>query len=574
MLPSVVCDWKLKNCNKSALMKHKASSKHTRNLDAKKNTLNIKQFFKRSDAELPQDKVAKAEMYLTGYMAEHGVPSAQADHLVDVIKKMFPVCETARNMKMKKTKASYMLQDGIAWEERRVVAKFCRENYFSLIIDESTDVSVSQVLAVMVRVYDEKKCRVADLLLDFVEVDDASAEGLDKSVKEMLEKEEIPLQNIVGFASDNCSTMLGTRWLSRGLVLSRILEQWDALQLFLQGEAKTDKVDGASQISKTMATPGTKHMLLFLNYIISKVAKLNLEFQSQYFRIATLYSTISDEYRSILALFVDEDILHSHSLAELDPNDAAKHKSIIGLGGRCEAMLIKQPLGEYEGRFRNDCKRFLVELCTQMKKRFNFKEDSILAMLSIMDPKKALSPQRGIKSIGKLAVNFPNLVKKEDLDELQDQWKDLLQFKESLKNISGMPATSFWLELKSIKDTNNQTKFHHLSTFMCNLMVLPHSSACVERVFSQLNRIKNKQTNKLQVSTVANCILAMQSISRQDGCHRWEPSPALIKDVKGEKCHKRYMEREASRKGGELATLYADEGDTDEIEEAMNVYLN
>ncbi|XP_068232164.1 zinc finger BED domain-containing protein 5-like [Palaemon carinicauda] len=193
-----VCDWKLKNCDKSALMKHKASSKHTRNLDTKKNTLNIKQFFKRSDAELPQDKVAKAEMYLTGYMAEHGVPFAQADHLVDVIKKMFPECETARNMKIKKTKASYMLQDGIAWEERQLVAKFCRENYFSLIIDESTDVSVSQVLAVMVRVYDEKKCKVADLLLDFVEVDDASAEGLYKSVKEMLEKEEIPLQNIVG----------------------------------------------------------------------------------------------------------------------------------------------------------------------------------------------------------------------------------------------------------------------------------------------------------------------------------------------------------------------------------------
>ncbi|XP_068207490.1 uncharacterized protein [Palaemon carinicauda] len=382
------------------------------------------------------------------------------------------------------------------------------------------------------------------------------------------------IQDVVQSPKHKMLKLSQTRWLSRGLVLSRILEQWDALQLFFQGEAKTDKVDGASQISKTMATPGTKHMLLFLNYIISKVDKMNLEFQSQYFRIATLYSTIADEYRSILALFVDEDILHSHSLAELDPNDAAKHKSIIELGGRCEAMLIKQPLGEKEGRFRNDCKRFLVELCSQMKKRFNFKEDSILAMLSIMDPKEALSPQRGIKSIGKLAVNFPNLVKEEDLDELQDQWKDLLQFKESLKNISCMPATSFWLELKSIKDANNQTKFHHLSTFMCNLMVLPHSSACVERVFSQLNLIKNKQTNKLQVSTVANHILAMQSISRQDGCHRWEPSPALIKDVKGGKCHKRYMEREASRKGGEPATLYADEGDTDEIEEAMNVYLN
>ena len=56
--------------------------------------------------------MAKAELLLTGYVAEHSVPFRQVDHLVYAIKKMFPDCETAQKIKLKRTKASYLLQDG------------------------------------------------------------------------------------------------------------------------------------------------------------------------------------------------------------------------------------------------------------------------------------------------------------------------------------------------------------------------------------------------------------------------------------------------------------------------------
>lgn len=177
--------------------------------------------------------------------------------------------------------------------------------------------SVSQVRAVMVRFFDKSKCKVTDALLDIVEVDDPSAEGLCKAVKELFARKEIPLTNLIGLACDNCSTMMGvnngfqallkkdlpsvfvlgcvchsfalcssyacarlpsyleeflrnvccyfsrsskrqhefsmiqevvhspkhkilklsqTRWLSRNQAISRIVEQWDALQLFFQTE--------------------------------------------------------------------------------------------------------------------------------------------------------------------------------------------------------------------------------------------------------------------------------------------------------------------------------------------------
>lgn len=58
-----------------------------------------------------------------------------------------------------------------------------------------------------------------------------------------------------------------------------------------------NKVDGAAQMYKATMNRGIKHML---NYILGKVDEMNLEFLSEYFRLSTLYSTITDEYRSIL----------------------------------------------------------------------------------------------------------------------------------------------------------------------------------------------------------------------------------------------------------------------------------
>ncbi|KAK3888410.1 hypothetical protein Pcinc_007538 [Petrolisthes cinctipes] len=420
-------------------------------------------------------------------------------------------------MTLKKTKASYVMQDSNAWEESHEIAKICQENKFSLLIDESTDVSVSQNLAVVVRFFDSKKTKVTDALLDIVEVDDGSAHCLYQAVKRLLEEKKIPLCNIIAFASDNCSTMLGsisgfqallkkdvpavcvlgcichsfalcashacaqlpsyleqflrdiccyfsrsskrlhqfkliqdivhtpkhrmlklsqTRWLSRGKVISRILEPLSlrALLLFFQGEMNTEavKLDGAGEIYKRMTNRGTKHMLLFLNYILGKVDKMNVEFQSEYFRLDTLYSTIASEYRSVLGMFMKDEILMTEKLANINPTDSSKFKALDNLhvGGRCEVLLMKEPLqDEKKKRFLFDCRKFLVELCQQMRKRFTFEEESVLALLRVLDPKVAQSPQRNL-TLAKLAYHFPMLVNEDNLDKLQDQWNDLLYAKE------------------------------------------------------------------------------------------------------------------------------------------------
>ena len=175
-----VCSVTLTNANKAGLLAHKATNKHVNNSLAAKNSLQISTYFNKPKDVSLEDKVAKAEICLTAFMAEHSTPFLQADHLVECCKRMFPDSIIAQKMtlKLKRSKASYVMQHGIAHHERQRLISKCQRQKFSVIIDESTDVSVSQILAVVVRYFDEEKCEVVDSLLDLVEVADGTAEGL------------------------------------------------------------------------------------------------------------------------------------------------------------------------------------------------------------------------------------------------------------------------------------------------------------------------------------------------------------------------------------------------------------
>lgn len=469
--------------------------------------------------------------------------------------------------------------------------------------------------------------QVADALLTTVEVEDNSALGLYNAVKKVFEDHEVPLSNIIGFGSDNCSTMMGaqsgfqarlkedvpgvfvmgcvchsfalcanhaskllpswlealvkdiccyfsrsskrkhqfsliqdvvkapqynilklcqTRWLSRGQVIACILEQWDALVLFFQSEARSDRVDGAAQIQERMSTVGTKHMLLFLGYILPKIDRMNIEFQSQDLRLHTLFNTISDEYRNILSMFIRDVIINQH-ISKIDPADTDLHWPFesMHVGGKCQAMLLRQPLAVNEGRFKRDCRAFLIELCNQMRKRFPFESDSVLAMISCLDPKEACSTNRSLTNITKLAMNFPMLVPEDDFDTLEEQWRAILYASDSLERLDSDSSTIFWDELRDLKDGNNQRRFGLLGNFMCHLLALPHSSACVERVFSQVNMIKTGRTNRLHASTLCNRLLANQAITRQGAeCHNWKPSDRLLKDISNGACYQRYKKKQ------------------------------
>ncbi|MPC72088.1 hypothetical protein E2C01_066381 [Portunus trituberculatus] len=115
-------------------------------------------------------------------------------------------------------------------------------------------------------------------------------------------------------------------------------------------------------------------MLFFLNYVLDKVDRMNLEFQSEQYSLAPLLAFIAGEYRSIHGMFIKEDVLFTGKLSDINPQDTTRKSEKLNLGGRCNVLLIKEPLHDSGAgeRFLIDCRNFLVELCLQMRKHFPF----------------------------------------------------------------------------------------------------------------------------------------------------------------------------------------------------------
>ena len=70
---------------------------------------------------------------------------------------------------------------------------------------------VTQILAIVVHYFDVDKLDVVDSLFDTVIIESGTAQNLYNAIKNISQEKNIPLDNIIGFGSDNCSTMMGKK---------------------------------------------------------------------------------------------------------------------------------------------------------------------------------------------------------------------------------------------------------------------------------------------------------------------------------------------------------------------------
>ena len=169
------------------------------------------------------------------------------------------------------------------------------------------------------------------------------------------------IQDVVQDVNHRIPKREQTRWLSRENVVSRILEQWEVLVVYFQCESRNDKVDGASKIHKLLVARGTKHMLCFLQYVLSKVNAPNLEFQSEQFRLHNLHSMVSTEYKIILSFFIKEEVFTQIDLSNIDPKDKKIPKPMkiyISVVDQCPCwkknqLLIKKAISHSEMTVQN-----------------------------------------------------------------------------------------------------------------------------------------------------------------------------------------------------------------------------
>lgn len=321
-----------------------------------------------------------------------------------------------------------------------------------------------------------------------------------------------------------------TRWLSLQMVVNRILEQWQPLELFFTRAALEDNLQSAKTILHALKNPIYKIYFSFLSYILELINKLNVLFQSEKVLIHRLLPEVKKIYKIILNNYLLRDYIESTPVHLINPKMVSRYKDIenIYYGAKCELLVKniqeKEDFSSDLKSFRLRALDFYIELCLQIRQRFQF-DNILLNSLSNLEPIKALSGE--VTSIVTLIEQIPSISESE-YENINIEWIQLadIENKDYLKDLD---FEEFWEKIMYLKDSCNQPMFPLLTKLLRHILCLPHSSAAAERIFSQLNLIKTKLRNRLSIKTCNALLLSRELIACSGNtCQEWQPGIELL----------------------------------------------
>lgn len=323
-----------------------------------------------------------------------------------------------------------------------------------------------------------------------------------------------------------------TRWLSLKSCVDRVLEQYVPLEAYLRVLCLEDPSRTNDDMLSTMTNKFTKVYLEFMSYTLGLLTDFNLLFQSEIPLLHRLKPETETLLKTLCSNFLDISYVKGNQIFELEHNDpkhfVALEKICIGAKATESLENLKHEVNDNHSisQFLKTCLTFYIELVTQIKKRFDFKDD-LYTLIDIVNP--SIAQKYDVKSLGPVLKKFPNLKNFVDEQQLDNEWRQhaLLNFKE-LELDKEESAEKYWHKVFSLTNPAGAPVFKNLTIVVRYFMVLPFSNASVERHFSELNNIKSNSRNCLNTVTIASLLYTKQGIEKCNGLLSFEPNRKML----------------------------------------------
>ncbi|CAB3990550.1 Hypothetical predicted protein [Paramuricea clavata] len=164
--------------------------------ELRKSQLNIGEFLGATDKY-----VAKLEIKLCSFIVEHNIPIQLSDDLLALLSSLFPSYKTVQKATLGKQKATNVIRQVLGFNTQKGSTNGLKSRKFSLIIDETTDRSHKNQLAVLVTYFNPDTFKMDCDLIDIVQLDDGKADTIFKAIVECFEQKGIPMGNIIRFCA-------------------------------------------------------------------------------------------------------------------------------------------------------------------------------------------------------------------------------------------------------------------------------------------------------------------------------------------------------------------------------------
>lgn len=193
--------------HKKDLIGHANTDKHKKFTQWEKSakaTTSISKIYKPELAE--STKIA--ELKISAFIAEH-CSVLTVDHLTNILPKLDPSSDALKNLKLHRTKCSMLIKNVIGPTMLEELIEEIGDSPYSIIIDESTDLSTLKVLCIMVRFFSHKRRQVVTTFYRILKIVECDAKNVHKVIVEQFEKDGLKLENMVGIGVDGANVMVG-----------------------------------------------------------------------------------------------------------------------------------------------------------------------------------------------------------------------------------------------------------------------------------------------------------------------------------------------------------------------------
>ncbi|XP_031352107.1 SCAN domain-containing protein 3-like [Photinus pyralis] len=204
---------KCKYCNvelrphKTDLIKHSKTQQHIRKASNVPSTSQLARFGIVAESSFSNDQKVR-DLKLATFVAVHSTLNTM-DHLCDLLKDIGK--SSFSDLRMHRTKCTQVIRKVLAPSIiKDIIDDINNSNaHYSLILDESTDISVNKYLCVCVRYYSAVKQSITTEYLGIISMITCRAEDLYEAVISFIKNNNLEISKLIGIGTDGANNLCG-----------------------------------------------------------------------------------------------------------------------------------------------------------------------------------------------------------------------------------------------------------------------------------------------------------------------------------------------------------------------------
>nr|XP_015930873.1 uncharacterized protein LOC107457258 [Parasteatoda tepidariorum] len=348
---------------------------------------------------------------------------------------------------------------------------------------------------------------------------------LDKSSKR---KHSFKLcQELFGTKPHKIFKYVSTRWLSLLDCINRVLEQWDPLVEFCS------KSSDCESLRVTIQNPMLKLYCLFLSNTLPLFNKVNVTLQQEAPAIHVLQKNLTCLFMDLLSRFIkppqSDKCLSSVLDIDFESKKFQKRNEDLVIGIFARTYITEKKFSsEQLEKFYADVREFYKTACCYIKKKLPLENEMLKhAEVANIHLKTGVS----FSSVLYFADRFRHMFSDEEYCKLEEEFASY-QFQD-FSNINLTRMDCAWNEISKLTDGSGVKKFAVLPKLMLLVLLVPHSNAYTERVFSIVRKNQNDFRPNLGTETLSSLLIEKtKALTNKKLCFERKFSDAEIRAAK------------------------------------------